>query len=96
MPCRPSCATYLLCTHTFLPSLRPKVSAAGESRDDGGMATLSPIEADMAEQGHKSRAAAARLERALGSTPVTEGKKEVDDGMQTTGMMPLRCTVNGR
>lgn len=53
----------------------------------------------MAEQGHKARASAARLED-TGTPPVSasnmDGKSASEAGSEERGMMPLRCSVSGR
>lgn len=63
------------------------VPASGSGRE------LSPLETDMAEQGRKARASAARLEEA-GAVGVPGGGEGTNEAL--SGMMPLRCRVSGR
>lgn len=63
----------------------------------------SPLQADMAEQGHKARASAARLEEVGATATAASGAgntrifEEGDvAGGTKNGMVPLRCSVYGR
>lgn len=77
-------------THqTFVDLLSQQVSTANTLGESGG---LSPLQADMAEQGHKARASAARLEE----VDVTGNDGGEVAGGMINGMMPLRCSVHGR
>lgn len=67
-----------------------KVSSV--EREEGGSES-SPLEADMAEQGRKARASAARLEDAGAELAADNGGGTSD---ALTGLMPLRCGVRGR
>lgn len=53
----------------------------------------SSLETDMAEQGRKARASAARLEE-VGATGGARGGEGTHSPL--SGMMPLRCGVSGR
>lgn len=53
---------------------------------------MSPIKSDMAEQGHKSRAAAAML----AGTGMVPGNGGEDSLGEESGIIPLRCRVTGR
>ncbi|CAM9105839.1 unnamed protein product, partial [Scytosiphon promiscuus] len=58
---------------------------------------MSPLETDMAEQGRKARASAARLEGAGSAAPLSATASDGRaNGSMMKGIMPLRCGVNGR
>ncbi|CAN0346344.1 unnamed protein product [Ectocarpus sp. 6 AP-2014] len=79
-----------------------QVSTVDKAGDD----EPSPLETDMEEQGRKARVAAARLEEVgaiTGSAAFTSVALSYDEesgsnsaAMVMSGMMPLRCGVNGR
>lgn len=74
-----------------------KVSALNETREG---TPLSPLHADMADQGNKARASAARLnDKGLApaaGTSVDVSELDVGQSGSENGIMPLRCSVNGR
>lgn len=75
-------------------NVQPKVSTTNMA---GGISDPSPLETDMAEQGRKARASAARLERLDSIGPLSiAGRDRGTDGGAMNGMMPLRCGVSGR
>lgn len=66
----------------------------------GDVNSPSHLQKEMAEQGHKARASAARLEE-TGALPVSISNKSAGNaasemGSEERGMMPLRCGVSGR
>ena len=73
-----------------------KVSLISRS---GGVDRPSHLKNEMAEQGHKARASAARLEDTGASSVSVSNKtrKSASEvGSEGRGMMPLRCSVSGR
>lgn len=85
---------------TFVALPLEQVSTVDTLGKDGAS---SPLQADMAEQGHKARASAARLEEVGATATAASGagntrkfeEGDVAGGMKN-GMVPLRCRVYGR
>lgn len=87
------CAVRFVCARGNRETLCCETGKVSSTPASGGGREPSPLETDMAEQGRKARASAARLEEA-GAVGVAGGGEGTSGAL--SGMMPLRCGVRGR